>query len=115
MFENKLYEMPSDEFKVPYWSFPELLQSALYGTWVPGFFDFDIYSPLLTQSNVNALIEMKLEKHKNLREESGFYWREVSDGTFKFDRREREVLNWVYLCKLYFGYMKPYIFFLYPQ
>ncbi|KAL1555332.1 Insulin-degrading enzyme-like 1, peroxisomal [Salvia divinorum] len=57
MFETKLYEMPSDEFK----------------------------------SNVNALIEMKLEKHKNLREESTFYWREVSDGTFKFDRREREV------------------------
>ncbi|GFP92228.1 zinc-metallopeptidase peroxisomal [Phtheirospermum japonicum] len=57
MFETKLYEMPSDEFK----------------------------------SNVNALIEMKLEKHKNLREESGFYWREISDGTLKFDRREREV------------------------
>ncbi|KAL6530464.1 Insulin-degrading enzyme-like 1, peroxisomal [Orobanche minor] len=57
MFETKLYEMPSDEFK----------------------------------SNVNALIEMKLEKHKNLREESGYYWREISDGTLKFDRREREV------------------------
>ncbi|KAG6411482.1 hypothetical protein SASPL_129565 [Salvia splendens] len=57
MFETKLYEMPSDEFK----------------------------------SNVNALIKMKLEKHKNLREESTFYWREVSDGTFKFDRKEREV------------------------
>ncbi|KAL3637238.1 Insulin-degrading enzyme-like 1, peroxisomal [Castilleja foliolosa] len=57
MFETKLYEMPSDEFK----------------------------------SNVNALIEMKLEKHKNLREESGFYWREISDGTLKFDRKEREV------------------------
>ncbi|KAG8371949.1 hypothetical protein BUALT_Bualt12G0015900 [Buddleja alternifolia] len=57
MFETKLYEMPSDEFK----------------------------------NNVNALIEMKLEKHKNLREESGFYWREISDGTLKFDRRECEV------------------------
>lgn len=45
----------------------------------------------LTQSNVNALIDMKLEKHKNLREESAFYWREISDGTFKFDRRECEV------------------------
>lgn len=43
------------------------------------------------KSNVNALIELKLEKHKNLREESGFYWREISDGTFKFDRRECEV------------------------
>lgn len=43
------------------------------------------------KSNVNALIDMKLEKHKNLREESGFYWREVYDGTLKFDRRECEV------------------------
>lgn len=46
---------------------------------------------VVTQSNVNALIDMKLEKHKNLREESGFYWQEISDGTLKFDRREREV------------------------
>ncbi|KAK2994516.1 hypothetical protein RJ640_010794 [Escallonia rubra] len=43
------------------------------------------------KSNVNALVDMKLEKHKNLREESGFYWREISDGTLKFDRRECEV------------------------
>lgn len=43
------------------------------------------------QSNVNALIDMKLEKHKNLREESAFFWREISDGTLKFDRRECEV------------------------
>ncbi|KAG6414124.1 hypothetical protein SASPL_126842 [Salvia splendens] len=43
------------------------------------------------KNHVNALINMKLEKHKNLREESGFYWREVSNGTFTFDRIEREV------------------------
>ncbi|KAJ8755593.1 hypothetical protein K2173_022172 [Erythroxylum novogranatense] len=43
------------------------------------------------KSNVNALIDMKLEKHKNLSEESGFYWREIADGTFKFDRRKCEV------------------------
>lgn len=43
------------------------------------------------KSNVNALIDMKLEKHKNLREESGFYWREVYDGTLKFGRRDCEV------------------------
>ncbi|GMY18899.1 insulin-degrading enzyme-like 1, peroxisomal, partial [Fagus crenata] len=43
------------------------------------------------KSNVNALIDMKLEKHKNLREESGFYWREIHDGTIKFDRKESEV------------------------
>ncbi|XP_059309269.1 insulin-degrading enzyme-like 1, peroxisomal isoform X2 [Lycium ferocissimum] len=43
------------------------------------------------KSNVNALIDMKLEKHKNLREESRFYWREISDGTLKFDRRDREI------------------------
>ncbi|KAH9648311.1 Insulin-degrading enzyme-like 1 (peroxisomal) [Citrus sinensis] len=57
MFESKLYEMTSDQFK----------------------------------NNVNALIDMKLEKHKNLNEESGFYWHEISDGTLKFDRREAEV------------------------
>ncbi|KAH9648277.1 Insulin-degrading enzyme-like 1 (peroxisomal) [Citrus sinensis] len=57
MFESKLYEMTSDQFK----------------------------------NNVNALIDMKLEKHKNLKEESGFYWREISDGILKFDRREVEV------------------------
>ncbi|XVF07225.1 hypothetical protein REPUB_Repub06bG0120200 [Reevesia pubescens] len=44
------------------------------------------------KSNVNALIDMKLEKHKNLREESRFYWREIMDGTLKFDRREAEVV-----------------------
>ncbi len=50
------------------------------------------------QSNVNALIDMKLEKHKNLREESRFYWREIYDGTLKFDRRESEVyMNIFYL------------------
>ncbi|KAF7147234.1 hypothetical protein RHSIM_Rhsim03G0022100 [Rhododendron simsii] len=43
------------------------------------------------KSNVTALIDMKLEKHKNLREESRFYWREISDGTLKFDRRACEV------------------------
>ncbi|KAM7272144.1 hypothetical protein ACFE04_031358 [Oxalis oulophora] len=43
------------------------------------------------KNNVNALTDMKLEKHKNLREESRFYWREVSDGTLKFDRREAEI------------------------
>lgn len=43
------------------------------------------------KSNVNALIDMKLEKHKNLREECAFYWREIADGTLKFDRRETEV------------------------
>ncbi|KAK1577860.1 hypothetical protein Q3G72_025458 [Acer saccharum] len=57
MFESKLNEMTSDQFK----------------------------------SNVNALIDMKLEKHKNLREESGFFWREISDGALKFDRKEAEV------------------------
>lgn len=46
---------------------------------------------LSLQNNVNALIDMKLEKHKNLREESGFFWREIFDGTLKFDRREAEV------------------------
>ena len=45
------------------------------------------------QSNVNALIDMKLEKFKNLREESSFYWQEIYDGTFMFDRIDSEVLK----------------------
>uniref|UniRef100_A0A1D1YFR5 Zinc-metallopeptidase, peroxisomal n=1 Tax=Anthurium amnicola TaxID=1678845 RepID=A0A1D1YFR5_9ARAE len=43
------------------------------------------------KSNVNALIDMKLEKYKNLREESSFYWREIADGTLRFERIESEV------------------------
>ncbi|RXH76697.1 hypothetical protein DVH24_019585 [Malus domestica] len=43
------------------------------------------------KSNVNALIDMKLEKHRNLREEAGFYWGEISVGTLKFDRKESEI------------------------
>ncbi|GLT40749.1 hypothetical protein SLA2020_148610 [Shorea laevis] len=43
------------------------------------------------KSNVNALIDMKLEKYKNLWEESSFYWGEIADGTLKFDRIEAEV------------------------
>ncbi|GLT96021.1 hypothetical protein SLE2022_136700 [Rubroshorea leprosula] len=42
-------------------------------------------------SHVNALIEVKLEKHKNLWGESRFYWREITNGTLKFDRIEAEV------------------------
>lgn len=34
---------------------------------------------------------MKLEKFKNLWEESAFYWREIVDGTLKFDRVDSEV------------------------
>lgn len=41
--------------------------------------------------NVSALVDMKLEKHKNLREESRYFWKEITDGTFKFDRKESEV------------------------
>ncbi|KAL1120183.1 hypothetical protein V6Z11_D01G150200 [Gossypium hirsutum] len=43
------------------------------------------------KSNVNALINTKLEKHKNLSEESQFYWTEIISGAPKFDRREAEV------------------------
>jgi hypothetical protein len=45
----------------------------------------------LLQSNVNALIDMKLEKYKNFREESAFFWGEISKGILKFDRKEAEV------------------------
>ncbi|XP_021724126.1 insulin-degrading enzyme-like 1, peroxisomal [Chenopodium quinoa] len=43
------------------------------------------------KKNLNSLVDSKLEKHKNLREESRFFWKEITDGTFKFDRRESEV------------------------
>ncbi|KAL5198469.1 hypothetical protein ABZP36_001981 [Zizania latifolia] len=43
------------------------------------------------KSNVNALIDMKLEKYKNIREETAFFWGEISEGTLKFDRKEAEV------------------------
>jgi len=42
------------------------------------------------KANVDALIDVKLEKHKNLREQSRFYWREIEDGTLKFDRKKIE-------------------------
>ncbi|CAA6659152.1 unnamed protein product [Spirodela intermedia] len=42
-------------------------------------------------SNVSVLIDMKLEKYKNLWEESSFYKREIDDGTLMFDRVESEV------------------------
>ncbi|KAL4198409.1 hypothetical protein AMTRI_Chr03g140060 [Amborella trichopoda] len=41
--------------------------------------------------NKNSLIDMKLEKHKNLSEESEFFWIEIERGTLKFDRVEHEV------------------------
>ncbi|KAL1225285.1 Insulin-degrading enzyme-like 2 [Cardamine amara subsp. amara] len=43
------------------------------------------------KSNVTALIDMKLEKHKNLDEESWFYWAEIQTGTLKFNRVDEEV------------------------
>ncbi|XXG56482.1 hypothetical protein AAC387_Pa03g3877 [Persea americana] len=43
------------------------------------------------KSNVNALIDMKLEKNKNLVEESSNDWAEIVCGTLKFDRMESEV------------------------
>lgn len=46
---------------------------------------------LLFQRNVKSLIDSKLEKFKNLWEESHFYWGEIEAGTLKFDRVESEV------------------------
>ncbi|KAJ1285684.1 hypothetical protein BS78_03G296100 [Paspalum vaginatum] len=41
--------------------------------------------------NVKSLIDSKLEKFKNLWEESHFYWGEIEAGTLKFDRVDSEV------------------------
>ncbi|CAM0883350.1 unnamed protein product [Alopecurus aequalis] len=43
------------------------------------------------KNNVKSLVDSKLEKFKNLWEESGFYWGEIEAGTLKFDRVESEV------------------------
>ncbi|CAD5326087.1 unnamed protein product [Arabidopsis thaliana] len=43
------------------------------------------------KSNVTNLIDMKLEKDKNLDEESWFYWAEIQTGTLKFNRIDAEV------------------------
>ncbi|GKV32544.1 hypothetical protein SLEP1_g41140 [Rubroshorea leprosula] len=77
MFETQLYKMTQDEFKVHISVLLDTIQTSA--------------ELVVTQSNVNALIDMKLDKHKNLREESRFYWTEISDGTLKFDRIEAEV------------------------
>lgn len=45
----------------------------------------------MVQRNVKSLIDSKLEKFKNLWEESHFYWGEIDAGTLKFDRVESEV------------------------
>lgn len=61
-----------------------------------------VIAPLvIVQSRVNALIDMKLEKYKNLWEESCFYWHEISNGTLKFDRTEREVSNLLHFSTTY--------------
>ncbi|RVX09645.1 Insulin-degrading enzyme-like 1, peroxisomal [Vitis vinifera] len=45
-------------------------------------FEFKLYAMSEDEfkSNVNTLVDMKLEKYKNLWEESGFYWQEIYDG-----------------------------------
>jgi insulysin len=40
---------------------------------------------------VKSLIDSKLEKSKNLWEESDFYWAEIEAGTLQFDRGRSEV------------------------
>lgn len=48
------------------------------------------------QKKVNALIDIKLEKFKNLPEETNFFWWEISGGTVRFDRIENEVWAFFY-------------------
>lgn len=45
------------------------------------------------QRQVNTLIQMKSEKHKNLWEECRFYWKEIDDGTLNFHRVDTEVIT----------------------
>uniref|UniRef100_A0A7I4B9I0 Insulin-degrading enzyme-like 1, peroxisomal n=1 Tax=Physcomitrium patens TaxID=3218 RepID=A0A7I4B9I0_PHYPA len=43
------------------------------------------------KNNAEVLMDMKLEKCKNIWEESDFYWREISRGSLQFDRKKNEV------------------------
>ncbi|XP_022766679.1 insulin-degrading enzyme-like 1, peroxisomal isoform X2 [Durio zibethinus] len=43
------------------------------------------------KNNVNALIDKNMERHKNLREESNYYWGEIFSDILRFDRKEGEV------------------------
>lgn len=43
------------------------------------------------KKKVNALIDVKLEKFKNLWEETNYFWWEISGGTYKFNRIPMEV------------------------
>nr|GMD39795.1 insulin-degrading enzyme-like 1, peroxisomal [Ipomoea batatas] len=43
------------------------------------------------KKKVNALIDVKLEKFKNIWEEADFFWWEIYGGTYKFDRVPMEV------------------------
>ncbi|KAM0952033.1 putative insulysin [Dioscorea sansibarensis] len=62
------------------------------------------------KSNVSALVDMKLEKYKNLREESVVYWKEICDGTLRFDRQESEVAALREVTKQeLFGFFDSYI------
>lgn len=47
------------------------------------------------QKHVKILMEMKMEKHKNLWEEGDFYWGEIYGGSFQFDRVQVEVIEFL--------------------
>ncbi|XP_019186724.1 PREDICTED: insulin-degrading enzyme-like 1, peroxisomal [Ipomoea nil] len=52
------------------------------------------------KKKVNALIDVKLEKFKNIWEETDFFWWEISNGTYKFDRVTKEVAALKQLTKI---------------
>jgi hypothetical protein len=45
------------------------------------------------QNHAAVLMDVKMEKYKNLWEESDFYRREINGGSLQFDRRDIEVLT----------------------
>lgn len=78
-------------------SFSEIYSSCMFHIQLACFLDIHLSSVFCgVQKSVSSLIDSKLEKHKNLREESRFYWKEISDGTFKFDRKESEVCVFIF-------------------
>ncbi|XP_024375007.1 insulin-degrading enzyme-like 1, peroxisomal isoform X1 [Physcomitrium patens] len=43
------------------------------------------------KNHAAVLLDVKMEKYKNLWEESDFYWREINGGSLQFDRSDMEV------------------------
>ena len=53
------------------------------------------------QNHAAVLMDVKMEKYKNIWEESDFYWTEINGGSLQFDRRDVEVKTVLLLADFY--------------